>query len=764
MRNPRPLAVPALAAAIAGAWPLAPAAAHAGARAQAPAPRQVASPQAVERRIDALLARMTLREKIGQMTQVSEGNNLTGPGGVVGLEASVAAGDVGSVLNAMGVERTRALQQLAVEKTRLGIPLIFGLDVIHGYKTTFPIPLAEACSWDLPAIERAARAAATEAAADGQHWTFAPMVDIARDPRWGRIAEGAGEDVYLGCQIARARVRGFQGKDLLAHDSLVATVKHFAAYGASMAGRDYNTVDLSRRTLLETYLPPYRAAVDAGARTVMSSFNDVDGVPASANRWLMADTLKRQWGFTGFVVSDWSAIMEMVHHGHAADLKDAARLSARAGMDMDMMGNAFLQHLPALARERQVAMARLDDAVRRILRVKFEKGLFDDPYRASDAARRDRALWAPAHLDAALDIARKSIVLLKNERGALPLRPGQTVALVGPLAANRDDMMGSWPGPGDPKRCRTVLEGLDGRGLKVLHAEGCTIEGTDRGRIHDAVRAARRADVVVAVVGEAALMSGEAASRADIGLPGVQRELVAALAATGKPLVLVSMSGRPLTLTAEDAQADAVVQAWHLGMRAGDAVADVLTGAFNPSGRLAATFPRHVGQIPLFYDHFSTGRPFEKGQKYTTQYLDVPNDPLYPFGHGLSYTRFEYAPLRLSTSLLAPGGKVRVETTVRNAGDRDGDEVAQLYVRDRIGSVNRPVRQLKGFRKLRLAKGEAATVAFELTPRDLAFYRQDMSFGAEAGDFDVWIGPSSAVGPKATFRLTRDVAVKEFAP
>ncbi len=728
-----------------------------------PAAAAPAAPRgpALEARIERLLARMTLAEKIGQMTQVSEGNMLTGPGGTVGLEASVKAANVGSVLNAMGVDRTRALQRLAVEQTRLKIPLIFGLDVVHGYKTTFPIPLAESCSWDLAAIERAAHVAATEAAADGIHWTFAPMVDVARDPRWGRIAEGAGEDVYLGSQIARARVRGFQGRDLQAPDSVIACVKHFAAYGASMAGREYNTVDISRRALLETYLPPYRAAVEAGARTVMSAFNEYDGVPCSGNKFLLDDTLKRKWKFPGLVVSDWSAIMEMTHHGYAADLKDAARLAALAGMDMDMQSNAFLQHLPALVREKKVPERVLDEAVRRILRVKFEKGLFDDPYRACDAARRDRALWAPAHLAAARDIARKSIVLLKNDQGVLPLAKGKTVALVGPLAANRDDMLGAWPGPGDPKRCKSVLDGIQGRGVKVLQAAGCDIKGADKAGFDAALAAARQADVVVAVMGEAALMSGEAASRSEIGLPGVQRELLAALKATGKPIVLVVMSGRPLTLGWEHEHLDAVVQAWHLGIEAGVAVNDVLFGDHNPSGRLVTTFPRVVGQIPLYYDHLNTGRPFNPKDHYTTHYMDVSNDPLYPFGHGLSYTRFDYGPLKLSTTNLAPGARLRVETIIRNVGERDGEEVAQLYVRDLVGSVNRPVRQLKGFRKLMIRKGQAATVAFELGARDLAFWRQDLTFGAEAGQFDVWVGPSSVAGPKATFRLTRDVALPE---
>lgn len=715
----------------------------------------------VEARVEALLKRMTLAEKVGQMVQLSEGNNLTGPGGAtIGLEAGVKSGAVGSVLNATGVARTRKLQQLAVEGTRLGIPLLFGYDAIHGYKTTFPISLAEACSWDLVAIQRAAHVAAAEAAADGTHWTFAPMCDVARDPRWGRISEGAGEDVWLGSKIAAARVKGFQGLDLQATDSVIACIKHFAAYGASMAGRDYNTVDLSQRALLETYLPPYRAAVAAGARTAMSSFNEVDGVPATGNRMLMRDVLKGQWGFTGFVVSDWGAIGEMIPHGHSEDLKDAARQAAGAGLDMDMQSMAYSKHLEQLVKSGKVSIKDIDDSVRRILRVKFEKGLFDAPYRYSDAKRRDRMLWAPAHIAATLDLARKSIVLLKNDKKALPLGSGQTIALVGPLADDRPNMLGSWSGQGEGARCESVLDGLKARGAKLIHAPGCAITGGDKAGFDAALDAAKRADVVVAVVGEAALMSGEAASRSDIGLPGHQRDLVAALRATGKPLVLVVMSGRPLTLPFEAANSDAILQAWHLGTKAGSAVTDVLTGAFNPSGRLVTTFPRSVGQLPLFYDHTNTGRPFNPKDHYTTHYMDVSNDPLYPFGHGLSYTTFAYDPITVTGAMMAPGGRVTLSTTVRNTGDRTGVETAQLYIRDRVASVNRPVRQLRGYKQLWLKAGEAKAVRFTLSARDLAFWRADMTYGAEAGKFEAWIGPNSAVGRSTTFRLTRDVAVQ----
>jgi beta-glucosidase len=714
----------------------------------------------IDARVERLLARMTLAEKVGQMTQLADGGVVTGPGGTKGLEANIKAGNVGSVLNAVGLERIRKLQEIAVKQTRLGIPMIFGLDVIHGYRTVFPIPLAEACSWDLAAIERSARVAAEEASCDGVNWTFAPMVDIARDPRWGRIAEGAGEDVYLGGQIARARVRGFQGADLKAPTSLVACVKHFAAYGAAQAGRDYNTVDLSRRALLETYLPPYRAAFQAGARTAMSSFNEVDGVPASGNKDLLDDVLKRQWGFKGFVVSDWEAVSEMIPHGVVADRKQAAALAANAGLQMDMQSGCYLQNLAALVREGKVPMATVDDAVRRILRVKFEAGLFDNPYRACDPARRAATTMSKAHLEAARDVARRSIVLLKNEHDVLPLAPGKTVALVGPLAADRYDMMGTWAPYGDGTRCQSLADGFAARGVKVLAAKGCELDGTDTAGFDAAVKAAKQADVVVAALGEGRDMSGEASSRANLDLPGVQRDLLKALVATGKPVVLVVHNGRPLTLGWEQEHVAAIVDAWHLGTQHGLAVADVLYGDYNPAGRLVTTFPRAVGQIPLSYDHFNTGRPYNKDDHYTSRYMDVPNDPLYPFGYGLSYTRFQYSPPKLSTTALKPGGKLIVEVTVKNVGNRDGEEVAQLYVRDLVGSVNRPLRQLKGFCKVMVKQGAERHLKFQLTPADLAFYRADMSYGAEAGDFKLWVGPNAQQGSEAAFRLTADVPTR----
>ncbi|MDB5095927.1 MAG: beta-glucosidase [Cyanobacteria bacterium RYN_339] len=715
----------------------------------------------IDTQVDRLLARMTLAEKVGQMTQLSEGGVVTGPGGTKGLEANIKAGNVGSVLNAVGAERIRKLQEIAVKQSRLKIPMLFGLDVIHGYKTIFPIPLAAACSWDMAAIERSCRVAATEAASDGCNWTFAPMVDIARDPRWGRIAEGAGEDVYLGQQVAQAQVRGFQGPDLKAPTSVVACVKHFAAYGAAQGGRDYNTVDLSRRTMLETYLPPYRAAFAAGARTAMSSFNEYDGVPATGNKWLLDDVLKQKWGFRGFVVSDWESVSEMIPHGAVADRKEAALLAANAGLQMEMQSGCYLQNLAGLVKAGKVSQAQVDDAVRRILRVKYEIGLFADPYRACDLARRGRTIMNKANLDAARDVSRRSIVLLKNDKDVLPLAAGKTVALVGPLADDRENMLGTWHCQADGKQCKSLADGLKERNIKVVTAKGCDIRGTDKSGFDAAVKAAKQADVVVAVLGEAHDMSGEASSRTNLNLPGVQRDLLMALKAAGKPIVLVAFNGRPLTLDWEQENLNAIVEAWHLGTQAGPAVADVLYGDYNPAGKLVATFPRTVGQIPLFYDHMNTGRPYNKDDHYTSQYMDAPNEPLYPFGYGLSYTKFQYSPLKLSTTALKPGGKLTVEVTIKNVGARDGEEVAQLYIRDLVGSVNRPVKQLKGFCKISIKKGEARHIKFQLTPRDLAFYRADLSYGAEAGQFKVWVGPSSATGSEGAFRLTSNVAVPD---
>lgn len=726
-----------------------------------------------ERLVSDLMARMTLREKIGQLNLLTSSLDVTGPTLREGYREAIAGGDVGAIFNAYGAEYTRSLQELAVEETRLGIPLLFGYDVVHGFRTIFPIPLGEAASWDLAAIERSARVAAVEASAAGLHWTFAPMVDVARDPRWGRISEGAGEDAWLGSRIAAARVHGFQGADLAAPDTLLACAKHYAAYGAAQAGRDYHTVDVSARTLWEVYLPPFRAAAEAGAATVMTAFNELSGVPATANAWLLHDVLDVYWGFDGFVVSDYTAINELVPHGFARDEKHAALLAITAGVHMDMQGEIFVEHLPELVREGSVSERAVDDAVRRILEMKHRLGLFDDPYRYADAEREAAATYAAEHLEAARDMARKSMVLLEND-GVLPLADEDlSIALVGPLADSEADMIGSWSAAGERRdRPVSVLEGIRARvgdAVVIHHARGAgyAFGDGDRAGFSAAIAAAARADVIVAVMGERRDMTGEAASRTSLDLPGTQRQLLVALQRLGKPIVLVLMTGRPLTADWEAENVNGILLAWYPGSEGGHAVADLLFGDYNPSGKLPVTFPRHVGQVPLHYDMKNTGRPYDpagREQKYRSRYLDAPNTPLWPFGHGLSYTRFEYSGLSLSRTELGGNDTLAVRVRVENTGERDGEEVVQLYLRDLVGSVTRPVRELRGFRKLALASGEGETVEFELTAADLAFYRRDMSYGAEAGEFMVYVGASSADVQAASFRLTEDVTLRPPPP
>ncbi len=702
---------------------------------------------ALAQKVAALLAQMTTEEKIGQLIQYSAPGEETGPATRRNLEAEVAAGRVGSILNAVGAARTRAYQRLAVEHTRLKIPLLFGFDVVHGYETIFPINLGQAASWDLEAIERSERIAAIEASAAGQHWTFAPMVDIARDPRWGRIMESAGEDPFLGSAIARARVRGFQGDDLSRIDTLLACAKHFAGYGAAQAGRDYHTTDISEITLRDVHLPPFKAAVEAGVATFMAGFNDLNGVPVSANKFLMTDVLRGEWGFDGFVVSDWTSIRELLEHGIAADEREAARLAFNAGVDMDMESRLYGPHLPALVESGAVSRERLDRAVTAILMAKARLGLFDDPYRYSDETREKQAMLRPEHLEASRDLARKSAVLLKNDRDVLPLRAGVSIALVGQLADTQRDLIGEWRGRGreeDAVTVRTALEeAFPGR---VTYALGAKTQGEDRSGFAGAVAAAEAADVVVAVLGEGWFMSGEAASRSEIDLPGVQGELLAALRQTDKPVVLVLFTGRPLALGAAIGHADAILLAWLPGTMGGPAIADLLRGAFNPSGKLPVTFPRNLGQVPIFYSQKRTGRPFDPAKgpdKWKSQYLDVPNTPEFPFGFGLSYTKFAYLAPKISTARLAPGGTQEISITVSNTGNRAGAEVVQLYVRDVAGSVTRPVRELKGFVRVALAPGEAREVTFALRPADLAFHHADLRFAPEPGRFEVFVGGDS---------------------
>ncbi len=729
---------------------------------------------ATEKKIDALLSRMTLEEKVGQLNQYSSAFDVTGPAPSAGAQKAmydqIRTGLVGSMLNVTGAEATRKAQQIAVENSRLKIPMIFGLDVIHGYRTIFPTPLGEAASWDVAAIEQSARIGATEAAAAGLHWTFAPMVDIARDARWGRIMEGAGEDVYLGSQAAAARVRGFQGKDLAALDTIAACAKHYAAYGFAEAGRDYNTVDISEQTLRNVVLPPFKAAADAGVATFMNSFNEIAGIPSTGNAHLQRDILKGEWGFQGFVVSDWGSIGEMIPHGFSLNLEHAARQAITAGSDMDMESRAYVAHLAALVRAGKVNEKLVDDAVRRILRVKFALGLFDDPYRYSDAAREKQVMSNPAHAAAARDVARKSIVLLKNEGGLLPLDKGvKTIAVVGPLAADKDAPLGNWRAQAVAGSAVSVLEGIQAAvppSTRVVHAEGVklvtgmrnfgarsVINTTDRSGIPAAVEAARTADVVVVAVGEDAFQSGEGRSQADIGLKGLQEELLEAVLEANKKMVVVLMSGRPLTLGWTGENAPAILEAWHGGSQAGHAIADVLFGDYNPSGKLPVAFPRVVGQLPMTYAHKSTGRPGPQPGVTWSAYTDVPNDPLYPFGFGLSYTTFTYSEPKVSAAEIAAGGSVQVSATVTNTGQRAGTEVVQLYVRDLVGSVTRPVKELKGFQKVELQPGQSREVTFTLKASDLAFYTAAGKWEAEPGAFRVFVGGNSRDLKTAGFAL-----------
>lgn len=719
----------------------------------------------MDRFIADLMAKMTLDEKMGQLTLLTSNWESTGPTMRDSYKEDIRNGRVGAIFNAYTAKYTRELQALAVEGTRLKIPLLFGYDVIHGHRSIFPISLGEAASWDLQAIEKAARISAIEASAEGIHWTFSPMVDIARDPRWGRISEGSGEDVYLGSLIAKARVRGYQGSDLSRPDTILATAKHFAAYGAAQAGRDYHTVDISERTLRDIYLPPFKAAADAGAATFMTAFNEYDGVPASGSRYLLTDVLREKWGFKGFVVTDYTSINEMVPHGYARDLKQAGEQAINAGVDMDMQGAVFMENLGRSVTEGKVDTTRIDAAVKAILEMKYRLGLFEDPYRYADEAREKAAIYKPEFLDTTRDVARKSIVLLKNKDNALPLAAtAKSIAVIGPLGNSKEDMIGSWSAAGDRKtRPITLLEGLQQRapkGTTVSFAKGASYAFEDEGKTDgfaEALALAQKSDVIVAAMGERWDMTGEASSRTSLDLPGAQQALLEELKKTGKPIILVLLSGRPNSIEWADANVDAILHAWYPGTMGGHAIADVLYGDYNPSGKLPVTFPRNVGQVPIHYDMKNTGRPIElgaPGAKYVSRYLNTPNTPLYPFGYGLSYTSFTYSPVALDKTAIGPGETLTASVTVTNNGARDGEEVVQLYVRDLIGSVTRPVKELKGFEKVLLKKGEKRTIRFTLTGADLAFTRQDMSWGSEPGEFKLWVGPSSAAGSEATFTLT----------
>lgn len=706
-------------------------------------------PDLIERRVDSLLRLMTLDEKVGQLNQFTSDWLFTGPIRQDNNKVEqIRSGMVGSMLNVTGVEHTRKLQEHAMQ-SRLKIPMLFGHDVIHGFRTTFPLPLAEAASWDLEAIERSARIAAIEAAAAGVHWTFAPMVDISRDPRWGRVMEGAGEDPFLGSLIARARVKGFQGNGLGNTDAVMACAKHFAAYGAAIGGRDYNSVDMSLRTLWEIYLPPFKAAVDAGAATLMNSFNDLNGIPATGNRYLQRDILKKQWNFKGFVVSDWGSIAEMVEHGYAADSSEAALHGIMAGSDMDMEGRCYRLHLAQLVRQGRVPIALVDDAVRRILRKKFELGLFEDPFRFSNPERQQQYWNHIGHLQAARDVARKSMVLLKNEQQVLPLpKSGKKIALIGPFVHALKDHLGFWSieWPDDTSRIVSLWQGITtrpGTNHQYVYAKGCNINDSDTSGFAAAFSAALQSDIVVLTLGEARNMSGEAKSRSSLRLPGVQEQLIKALAAAGKPIVLLVHAGRPLVMTQAVENATAVLYAWWLGTEAGNAMADVLFGDYNPSGRLPMTFPRSEGQIPIYYNYFNTGRPPHNDTMslYVTSYIDLPKSPYFHFGYGLSYTSFTYNDFRISDTLLRGNNAVlQASVNITNTGAHTGKETVQLYLRDVTASVVRPVMELKGFEQVELRPGESKTVTFRITTEQLKFYNNELVFDWEPGHFDIMIG------------------------
>lgn len=704
----------------------------------------------IEQKVDVLLSQMTFAEKIGQMTQFSGINE--------DYEALVRKGQIGSFLNVIGAEETNRIQKIAVEESRLGIPLVIGLDVIHGYRTIFPIPLAASASWDTVLIRKAAEIAAKEAASAGIHWTFAPMVDIARDARWGRIAEGAGEDPFLGAAVARAQVLGFQGEDLSDPLTLLACAKHYVGYGAAEGGRDYNTVDVSERTLREIYLPPFKAAVDAGVGTLMSAFNEIGGVPTSANQFTLRTILKGEWGFNGFVVSDWNSIGELVAHGIAKDRLEAGVKGLTAGIDMDMEGRCYTSDMEALVADEILSEELINDAVRRILRIKFYLGLFEHPY--IDENIQKELILHRDHIQTALDLARESIVLLKNEKSVLPLNRKKlnSIALIGPLANDKDSPLGTWRCQGRQEDVVTVYEGLKnkfGDDVKIIYVKGCDVKNNSCSGFDKAIKAVRKADVVVMVMGESADMSGEAASRADLNLPGVQAELINAIAETNKPIVLVLMNGRPITLSNIESKVSAIVEAWQLGIQHGNAVADVLVGDVNPSGKLTATFPGSVGQIPIYYNHKNSGRPNISLDKFTSKYIDLPSSPLYPFGYGLSYTEFKYTGIEVENNRLAPSDELVVNINVKNAGSCDGVEIVQFYIRDLVGSVTRPVKELKGFQRVSLKAGELKTVQFRIPVRNLGAYDLDMNYTVEPGEFSIMVGGNSIDGLTTTVEVVR---------
>ncbi len=724
--------------------------------------KQTYKNQNFEAKVDSIMKLMTLQEKIGQTAMYSGSWDQTGP--IIGSNNGkyIREGNMGAMLNAFTVKGTRELQQIAVNETRLGIPLLFGYDVIHGHRTIFPINLGMSTSWDLKMIEESSRIAAEEASAEGLHWTFAPMVDIARDPRWGRVSEGAGEDVYLASQIAKAYVKGFQGDDLSKHNTILACAKHFVAYGAAQAGRDYHTVNMGEDELRNVYLPPFKATVEAGVETFMSAFNELNGVPTSGNKYTLRDILQDEWGFRGFVVSDYTSINEMIQHGFATDSLDAARIGMNAGVDMDMMGSVYRKYLKTLIDQGKVDKALVEDACRRILLAKFKLGLFDDPYRYIDEKREANTKYQPEFLAKAREIAAASLVLLQNKNKALPLSNNtKKIAFIGPLVKDEYDILGNWAAKGDRNgQAISIFEGVSDylKPHQILYAKGCDILKEDRSGFTEAIAISKKADVIVLAMGEGHHMSGEAASRTNLKIPGIQPELIKKIreANPDKKIVLVLMNGRPLNLSDEVNLVDSILEIWFPGTMGGAGVADVLFGAYNPSGKLTMTFPRNVGQVPIYYNMKNTGRPIPEHnpkEDYKSNYIDVPNTPLFPFGHGLSYTTFQYSDLELSSNTLSFSNAITASVTITNSGTMDGHEIVQLYIHDKVGSLTRPVKELKGFQKLFLKKGESKKVTFTISSDDLKFYNNNNQYIAEPGEFEIAIAPSSDFKFKHVFQL-----------
>ncbi|HAB52848.1 MAG TPA: beta-glucosidase BglX [Ignavibacteriales bacterium] len=719
---------------------------------------QLTPEELLSARVDSVLSLMSLDEKIGQLNQLSYGIGW-GPTVKVSVpneyKELIKEGKIGSFLNAIGAEFTYELQKIAVNESRLKIPLIFGLDVIHGFKTIFPVPLGEAATWQPEIIEMSAHYQALEAASAGIHWTFSPMVDIARDPRWGRIMEGSGEDPYLGSLMAAARVRGYQ--ENLSNLNIIACAKHYAGYGGAEGGRDYNTVDFSERTFRDVYLPPFKAAVDAGAHTIMASFNEIGGIPSSGSKRLLTDILRDEWGFKGFVVSDWNSIGELINHGFASDLKHAGQISLNAGLDMDMESRSYITHLKELEDEGKVDEDLIDESVKRILRVKFMLGLFDDPYRYCQKEREQKNIMTDEVRIAALEVAKRSMVLLKNEKNILPLKKTyKRIGVIGPLANSKTHPLGGWSAMGDSVDVTTVLEGLKNyvdKKIDIAYAEGCKIDDNSTAGFKNAVNIAKKSDVVVLCLGESRDMSGEACSRSSLDLPGVQEALAKELKKTGKPIVVVLMNGRPLSIPWLNDNANAILEAWFSGVTAGEAIAKVLFGDYNPGGKLPVTFPRTVGQVPIYYNHKNTGRSGDLKNHYTSKYLDLPLTPLYPFGYGLSYTTFSLNDFNLSSGNLTEEDSIIVSVKVKNTGNYDGEEVVQLYIQDLVGSVTRPVKELKGFKKVMLKRGEEKSVQFTIHEKDLRFTTADMKFKSEPGKFKAFVGANSADALEKEFEL-----------